>query len=288
MTILVTGATGNVGRHVVERLVEAGADVRALTRDPSRARFPQGVDIARGDLAVPGGLADVFHGVERMYLFPVAATAKDVVTLAKDAGVRHIVTLSSGAVTGGLDTDFHLPVEQAVEASGLEWTHVRPGEFMLNKVWLWGPSIREESVVRDPFPDVPWCPVHEQDIADVAAAALLEDGHAGRAYDLNGPELLSKRDQAKAIAAAIGRDIRVETVTPEEAREQYRRLGGFAAANADFLLGFEDYSGNPADPHAMAELDLASFGPMPTMQDAIGRPARTFAQWARDHADDFR
>ncbi|MBX6766344.1 MAG: NAD(P)H-binding protein, partial [Actinomadura rubrobrunea] len=188
MTILVTGATGHVGRLVVERLVAAGADVRALTRDPSRARFPQDVDIVQGDLTVPASLAGAFDGVDRMYLFPVAATAREVVAMAEDAGVRRIVTLSSGAVEGGYDTDFHLPVEQAVEASGLEWTHVRPGEFMLNKLWLWGPSIRDEGVVRTPFPDVTWCPIHERDIADVAAEALLKDGHAGRAYMLNGPE----------------------------------------------------------------------------------------------------
>jgi uncharacterized protein YbjT (DUF2867 family) len=294
MAILVTGATGNIGRLVVERLVREGRPVRALTRDPAAARakglFPGGVEVVAGDLHEPESLKGALDGADRMYLFPVAKTARQVAGLAADAGVRHVVTLSSGAVTGGLDTDFHLPVEQAVEASGTAWTHVRPGEFMLNKLWLWGPSIRAERLVRDPNPDVAWCPVHERDIADVAAAALLDDvdRHAGAAYDLNGPEFTSCRDQVRLIAEAIGEEIRVERVTPEEAREMYRRQGGFAADNADFLLGFTDYAGNDADPAAVADLDLASYGPMPTSEAVTGRPARTFAEWAREHAADFR
>ncbi|MEO3928121.1 NAD(P)H-binding protein [Micromonosporaceae bacterium B7E4] len=288
MTILVTGATGSVGRLVVAQLVETGVRVRALTRDPGSASFPDGVEVLRGDLADPTTLRSTFDDVERMYLFPVARTAREVVAQAKLAGVRRIVVLSSGAVTGGFDTDFHLPVERAVEESGLAWTHVRPGEFMLNKVWLWGPSIRAESVVREPFPDVAWCPVHERDIAEVAVAALLADGHQGRAYDLNGPELITRREQVRAIATAVGRDVRLEVVTPERAREIYRAQGGFAADNADFLLGFEDYSGNDSDPASMAELDLGAYGPLPTAEAVTGRPARTFAQWAHDHVADFR
>nr|BFF04413.1 NAD(P)H-binding protein [Streptoalloteichus tenebrarius] len=283
-----TGATGNIGRIVVNRLLAAGVEVRALTRAPERAGLPQDVRLVRGDLAEPASLREAFTGIERLYLFPVPETAREVVALAKEAGVRRVVVLSSGAVTQGEDTAFHLPVERAVEESGLEWTHVRPGEFMLNKLWLWGPSIREQNVVRDPFPDAAWFPVHEQDIADVAAAALLEDGHVGAAYTLNGPELLSHAEQVRAIGAAIGREIRFEVVTPERARELYLRQGGFAAEVADFLLGFEDYSGEPADPQEKEEWTPSALPPMPTAEQVTGRPARTFADWARDHADDFR
>jgi uncharacterized protein YbjT (DUF2867 family) len=283
MTILVTGAAGNIGRIVVERLVAAGESVRALTRDPRKV-FPAGVEVVTGDLAEPGTLEHAFDGVGRLYLFPVPATARAVVGRARRAGVRRVVVLSSGAVTGGFDTDFHLPVERVVEESGLEWTHVRPGEFALNKLWLWGPSIRAERVVRDPFPDAAWFPTHERDIADVAVAALLDEGHAGAAYDVNGPEMIANREQVRAIASAIGHDIRHERVTPRQAREQYLRQGGFAAANAAFLLGFEDYSGEPA-----SEVGEVTPAPDPvTCERVTGRPGRTFAQWARDHAGDFR
>jgi hypothetical protein len=107
--------------------------------------------------------------------------------------------------------------------------------------------------VRDPTPDAAWYPVHEQDIADVAALALLEDGHRGRAYTLNGPEMLSHRRQAELIAEAIGRPVRFEVVSRDEAREIYRKPGGFAATNPDFLLGFEDYSGGETDLQALKD-----------------------------------
>jgi uncharacterized protein YbjT (DUF2867 family) len=223
-----------------------------------------------------------------MYLFPVARTARAVVALAGQAGVGRIVVLSSAAVTSGADTAFHLPVEQAVEDLSPEWTHVRPGEFMLNKLFLWVPSIRAAGVVYEPFPQAAWWPVHERDVADVAVAALVQDGHQGKAYDLSGPELLTRREQVEAIATAIGRAVRLEAVTPEQAREHYRRQGGFAAANADFLLGFTDYAGNQREPTSVSYPTIASAQSRPTAQNVTGNPARTFAQWARDHVEDLR
>lgn len=333
MQILVTGATGTVGRNVVAGLLEAGAGagvrVRALTRNPATAALPGGAEVVPGDLAEPATLRAALAGVDRLYLFPVAETAREVVALAREAGVRRVVTLSSGAVTNGFDTTYHLPVERAVEDSGVAWTHVRPGEFAANKLALWGPSIREHRTVYHPSPEDAWFPVHERDIADVAVAALLDeaDAHAGAAHTLNGPELLTLRDQVRAVAEALGEEIHFERTSREEARERYLAQGGFAAENADFLLGFETYDGAPATPDATAPsaaapdtaaphatapdttapgatapdttaphatapdaaaFDPATLGPQPTTRDAIGQPARTFAQWARDHAADFR
>ncbi|AHI00945.1 SDR family oxidoreductase [Kutzneria albida] len=279
-TVLVTGATGNVGRVVVRELVRSGARVRALTRDPSAAALPAGVDLVRGDLTDPEGLP--LRGVDRIYLFPVPETAREVVARAAEAGVRRIVTLSSGAVTAGLDSGFHLPVEQAVEDSGLEWTHVRAGEFALNKLFMWGPSIRDSDAIWDPFPDSPGCPMHEADIAEVAVKALLDNEHVGRAYTLTGPRVLTSREQAAQIARARGRDVRFLDVTREQALAHYERQGGWAAAMARFMLGFESYSGGEPEP---VEVELA---PLPTVEQVLGKPARTFAQWAQDHAGGFR
>jgi uncharacterized protein YbjT (DUF2867 family) len=287
MKILVTGATGWVGRNVVRGLVAAGADVHALSRNPA-AKVPDGVGVVRGDLSDPDSLADALAGVERMYLFPVPETAREVVAQAVKAGIRRIVVLSSGAVTTGYDTDFHLPVERAVEESGLEWTHVRPGEFAVNKLHMWGASIRSESVIYDPFPAAIGVPMHERDAADVAVLALTEDGHTGRAHTIVGPETLTHQEMADRIGAAIGHAVRFADATPQECLDYYLRLGGWAAANARFILGLEDYSANETTPDEEKQWEKAETPELPTVESVTGRPARTFAEWAEDHADDFR
>lgn len=283
MKVLVTGATGQVGRHVVEQLVAAGQEVVALTRRAA-VDFPAEVTVVRGDLLDPSSIP--FDGVSRMYLFPEPRTAREVVARAVDAGVERIVTLSSGAVTGGFDTDFQLPVEQAVEASGCEWTHVRPGDFASNTLRLWGPMIRASRVVRYAQPLAPSLAIHEGDIAAVAVTALLSDGHAGRWYDLTGPALLTRGDQVAAIGAALGEEVRFEEVSAAEAREILVAQGGWGAENADYLLGFANYS---ADGPSFEDVDWSeALVPLPTVAEVTGRPARTFAQWAHDNAEAFR
>jgi uncharacterized protein YbjT (DUF2867 family) len=286
MTTVVTGATGCIGRAVVNELVRAGEPVRAVTRHPAAAgTFPPGVKVYPADLHEPDTLAVALRGARRLHLFPVPQTARVVVDQARAAGVDRIVVLSSGAVTAGYDTNFHPPVERAVEESGVEWTHIRPGEFAMNKLRLWGPSIRAGRVVIDPYPEQIGVPIHEVDVAAVAAAALLRDGHAGKAYTLTGPQALTHRQQVRAIEAAIGADITIDQVSAEQAREHYRRQGGWAAANADFLLGFHAYAGTPAD-------DPVGTPPTQTILSSVieqvtGKPARTFSDWALDHTHDF-
>jgi uncharacterized protein YbjT (DUF2867 family) len=281
--VLVTGATGQVGRHVVAQLVEAGCSVMALTRRAG-AVFPASVEVVRGDLLVPESIP--VEGVSRMFLFPEPRTAREVVARAVEAGVSRIVTLSSGAVTGGFDTDFQLPVEQAVEASGVSWTHLRPGDFASNTLRLWGPMIRSSRVVRYAQPAALSLAIHEADIAAVGVAALLSDGHAGRWYDLTGPALITRREQVAAIGEALGEEVRFEEVDAAEAREILRSQGGWAAENADFLLGFADYS---ADGPSFEDVDWsAALVPLPTVEEVLGRPAKTYAQWARDNVEAFR
>jgi uncharacterized protein YbjT (DUF2867 family) len=240
--------------------------------------------VAHGDLLSPESIP--FEGVSRLYLFPEPRTAVEVVARAKAAGVTRIVTLSSGAVTGGYDTDFQLPVEQAVEASGLEWTHIRPGEFASNTLRLWGPMIRATRVVRYSTPDAPSLAIHEDDIAAVAVAALLEDGHTGRWYDLTGPALITRREQVAAIGTALAERVRFEEVSTAEARDVLRAQGGWAAENADFLLGFVDYS---PDGPSFDDVDWSSvLVPLPTVAEVLGRPAKTYARWAIDNVAAFR
>jgi uncharacterized protein YbjT (DUF2867 family) len=261
LRILVTGATGTVGRHVVERLVERGVRVRALTRRPESAALPKEVEIAQGDLDSPD--SEVFRGVDRMYLLALGDTQL-AVDLAKQGGVRRIVTLSSMA-----EDEFHRGAERTVESSGLEWTHVRPGMFMAN-LGDWADGIRE-GVVREPYAQTAQAPVHEVDIAEVAVEALLEDGHNGRSYTLTGPQLLTKVKQAREIGEAIGKTVRFEELTPMQWREVVKdRI-------PDFVIEF------------LLELwETADESVLNTVEDVLGRPAKTLAEWAVDHKADFR
>ncbi|MGH3916871.1 MAG: NAD(P)H-binding protein [Pseudonocardiaceae bacterium] len=269
-----TGATGTVGRHVVEQLLTAGADVRALSRRPESAGLPAAVEVVGGDLEDPVSLVSAFDGADRMYLFPAGDT-QQVVDLAKKAGVRRVVVLSS--VSAGFENDpigeFHRAAERAVEDSGLEWTHVRPGMFAGNLV-DWADAIRADGVVRAPYGAARQAPVHERDIAAVAATALLADGHHGKIYPLSGPEALTKTEQVAAIGKAIGRAVRFEELTPEQWREQVKdEIPPFLV---DWLLGIWARAVDKPDPV------------WPTVQEVLGRPARTVAEWAADHTEDFR
>ncbi|MFF5392523.1 NAD(P)H-binding protein [Streptomyces sp. NPDC013012] len=277
MTVLVTGATGSVGRHVVAQLVDAGVPVRALTRNPEAAGLPPQVEVLAGDLTRPESVREALRGVEKLYLFPVPETATEVAAAAAEAGVRHIVVLSSSSVLDesgdNHSGEHHRTVEEAVEASGVDWTFVRGDEYATNVLWKWGHSIRTEGVVRAPYGDAPRVLVHEKDVAAVAAAALLEDGHAGRAYVLTGPEAITQADQVEAIGAALGRTIPFEEITPDQAREQMGRF--MPAPVVEMVLGYlADAVENPPVP-------------VDTVERVTGRPALTFAQWAVDHAGDF-
>jgi uncharacterized protein YbjT (DUF2867 family) len=268
MKVLVTGATGNVGRNVVAQLAQAGISVRAMSRNPKD--FPDGVEGVRGDLAEPSTVA--FHGVDAVFLFPYEATAAELVERARAAGVGRIVVLSSGA----FDDGFHgaeFATEQAVAASDLEWTAVRPGEFMANTL-EWADDIRSSGLVRAPWGDAPSLMVHEADIAAVAVTALLADGHNGAKYTVTGPEWITPREQVAAIGAAIGRDLRFAELTPEQAREHWLSRG-WPLEVVDWLLGETD-----------ATYDMPVL--QHTVEEVTGRPARPYAQWARDHAADFR
>src|SRR5262245_37762237 len=277
MTVLVTGSTGNVGCHIVAQLAQAGVRVRALTRTPEEANLPDSVEIVKGDLECPETLPAAFKNVERLYLIPVPATATEVAELAQKAGVRRIVTLSSASAPWeakyhprGL---YYLLVERAVEAAGVEWTHVRPTGYMLSSL-SWATTIRAEGVVRAPFGAAAYPHVHEADVADVTTAALLEDGHAAKKYTVSGPESITQIEQARAIGAAIGRDIRFEELTPEQARKLWSKF--MSAADIDVELMILEESVNK--PKKVWK----------TFEQVTGRPGRTYAQWAAEHAEDFR
>lgn len=274
MTILVTGATGNIGRVLAGQLAEAGHTVRGLTRDPAKADLPSGVTAVAGDFGDADSIRAALEGVDRVFLLAMLVLENPgAVGLFADTGVKRVVTMTTDAVTEGIDMGGFQAVESAVEATGLEWTHVRPGEFALNKRDFWAESIRTEGVVRSAYPDAIGAPVHEADIAAVAAVALTGDGHHGKVYNLRGPQS-SFRQQAAAIAAATGREIRVERVT-HSAERAAMVAQGVPPWAADHVLSY---------PARWADEPCPS---SPDIETATGRVARDFDQWARDHAADF-
>ncbi|WP_017593142.1 NAD(P)H-binding protein [Nocardiopsis potens] len=277
--ILVTGATGRVGRHVVSGLLRAGAHVRALTRNPDAAGLPREAEVFRGDLADPPSLARALRGAERLYLFPHPQTAREVTAMAREAGVRRTVVLS-GALADDEPDDHrgYRPVEEAARSSGMDWTLVRPGEFAAN--WLdHAEAVRTRREVRRPFAAAVTRPVHEADTAAVAVEALLGGGHAGAAYTFGGPEELTAVEQVAAIADAIGERIRFTELTPEQTRREWHDPEqGVTREVIDWLLDLYGSAASTSD----------RTGGAAAIRQVTGRPPRTFAQWARDHADAFR
>lgn len=267
MTTLVTGATGNTGRHVVQELVRRGERVRALTRDPAAAKLPSGVELATGTHTAPETLGAALVGITRLHITVTAGLAEvgeELVRRAVDAGVRRITVVWGGAVG---------PVEQAVADSGVEWTRLEPQEFMSNTL-TWVDSIRAEGVVREPY-DFPSALVHEADIGAVAAAALVEDGHAGQAYNLTGPESLTSHERLAILSKAIDRDIAFDRISHQQAIDRLLAMG-VSQADADYVIGW--YAAPPVEATTVDD----------TVPRVLGRPARTFTDWAAEHAHRFR
>ncbi|WP_030269255.1 NAD(P)H-binding protein [Streptomyces sp. NRRL B-24484] len=278
MTILVTGIRGNVGSLVARKLVAAGLPVRGTARDLAAPGLPDGVEVVHAELTRPQTLRGVLEGVEKVFLYTVPQGIDGFVDAARAAGVRHVVLLSSIAVTWA-DRDrnpiarMHLGVEEPLRESGIGWTFVRP-EALATNALAWAAEIRADGVVHCPFPGSYTVPVHEEDVADVAVTALTTDGHRSAAYSLTGPQSLTQRDQVALLGEALGRAIRCERIPVEVARAAME--GVYPADVVETVLTAQAM----ADGRPAAVLD--------TVEAVTGRPARTFATWAADHAADFR
>ena len=280
--ILVVGATGNVGGRVVQRLRDAGARVRALVRRPDAARLPEGVEVTAGDLTAPESLDPAVDGVRAVFLLwtaPPPTAAAVVARLA--ARTRRIVLLSSPHQTPhpffqqpNLLARFHAELDALVMGAGVEWTILRPGMFASNTIGWWAAAIRQGNVVRWPYGSAETAPIDENDIAAVAARALLDDGHVGKSYVLTGPESLTHAAQVELIGQALGRPLRFEELTPD----------GFRQATAGVW------------PERAVEMLLAAWGATlghrayvtSAVAEVTGAPARSFRDWARDHVAAFR
>ena len=278
--IVVTGATGNIGRPLTQALADAGRQVTAVSRHT--AAVPNGGRHVVADLAEPTSLKPALAGAEALFLLlsgdlhAAGASPADIIGEAAAGGVRRVVLLSTlGVVTRpfGPTRIAMRALEDTLRESGLEWAILRPGGFASNALW-WAESVRTHQVVAAPFGDIGVPIIDPADIAAVAAACLLDDRHTGGVYELTGPEVITPRRQAEAIAAALGSPVRFHELTRDEAKAAMSR--SMPAELADDTL---DILGSPSP----AELRVS-----PDFQRVLGHAPRPFADWAARNVAAFR
>ncbi|MGZ0150781.1 NAD(P)H-binding protein [Kribbella sp. WER1] len=267
-TILVTGATGRVGRHVVDGLLAAGVSVRALVRTPERAALPPAVELIQGDITDPTAVRRAADGADAAFLLWPSFSA-DGAAAVVDVLPRRVVYLSSlNAESGGVWGD----VEQLLRDR--DSTYVRPSGFAVN-AQNWANDFRTADVVRVASPEAARSMIHERDIAAVAVLALLGDQHIGRTYEITGPEALTQAEQIRTIANTVGKPMRVEALDDAAARQAMLDLGAdpiLAESSVGYWASLVD------NPEPVTT----------TVAELTGRPALTFATWAADHVAEFR
>ncbi|WP_031069993.1 SDR family oxidoreductase [Streptomyces sp. NRRL WC-3742] len=276
--ILVVGATGSVGRHVVSGLTEGGHAVRALVRDAGASALPEGVEAVQGDLADPESLAAALDGVSAVYLMWPGLPGVDPagVVAAIAAHAERVVYLSANVTDladGEPATIYHQDIERLIRGSGLAWTFVRAIDFAGN-VLGWAGQVRE-GVVRWPYGRARRSLVHERDIAEVAVRALVEDGHDGAKYLVTGPESLEHAELVRIIGEEAGVEVRWEELEPEVAREQLTAAWGNAAFVDARLRAWESFT---REPEQVTD----------TVRQVLGRAPLDFRAWAKEHAPAFR
>jgi uncharacterized protein YbjT (DUF2867 family) len=274
--IVVTGATGNVGGELVAALLERGQQVRALVRDGRRNSLPADVEVVQGDLELPESLTSALAGARAVFLLGGWGDMRGLMRRIAGAGVRRVVLLSSRCVIGGQAdnpiTHMWLESEAAVRDSGLEWTILRPSSFHSNAL-RWLPQLRERDLVQAPWPQVAIASIDPADIAAVAARALTEPDHLGIEIALSGPQALTPGEQVAVLADVLKRPRHYEPLSDEAARTQMATDTPAPIIEAFFRF----YSEGEFDDSIVLD----------TVERSLGRPSRTFADWARAHAHAF-
>ncbi len=278
--ILITGATGHVGKELVLQLLEAGQPIRVLTRDLGKvAELDPRVERVQGDLNEPESLLPAVRGVDGIFLVTLQTRQdRNVLQAAKRAGVRHIVKLSTlEASEHRLKVgQWHFEREELIRASGLEWTILRPGMFMSNSIDWWAESIKRQSAVYFPGGKGRVAPVDPRDVAAAAAAALTRPEIRGQALELTGSELMTIGDMVQRIGRVLGKPVSYTDIPPLAAK-LWMLKSGMDRTLVNALM------------EMMASLRK---GEGELVTDAVrrvtGRPARTFEAWCRDHIQAFQ
>ncbi|MDT3438052.1 NAD(P)H-binding protein [Pseudofrankia sp. BMG5.37] len=276
--ILVIGATGNIGRHVVAGLHARGAAVAAMSRSPAAGRFPAGVETVVGDLTAPATLEHAFADVDGVFL-PWPFLTADGAPAVVDAIARHarrVVYVSAANVRDDrapAENGVWGQIEAAIRRTNLDWTFLRASGLATNTL-AWAGAVRAGEPVRVPYPRAARSLIHEKDVAEVAVRALTEEGHEGAAYLVTGPAAITQAEQVRVLGEVAGQPARVEEITPDEARASM-----LTWADEDFADAALSYWASLVDT------------PEPVtgaVEEITGVPARTFEQWASDHVDDLR
>ncbi|SDE07304.1 NAD(P)H-binding protein [Glycomyces harbinensis] len=275
MTVLVTGARGNIGSRLVEHLARTGRQVRASARDVTGLDVPDGVERVALDLTAPDEAA--LEGVRTAFLYPTFGDIGGFLAAAVKAEVEHVVLLSSPASYDPVEHAgpigaAHQAIEAAVRESGLGHTVLYPSWLATNTIRDWGGQIKAGTVAIA-FPDWRINPIHLDDYVEVAADLLVREQFRGRSVVLTGPESLSQREVVATVAAVLGRPIDVREQTREEAVAALPEW--FPAPVFASLL---DVAANAADVPATVNNNV---------ERITGHPARTFAQWMRDNASAY-
>ena len=272
MTIVVTGATGNVGRPLVCELAAAGARVRAITRSPETAGFPDSVEAVSSPAEALAGATAVFLNSRAL-----GDGLADFVALAGRRGVTKLVALS--AINA--DDDFsrqpsrfrgdrNKEVEQLAVDSGLDWVSLRPSVFASNFVGMWAAQILAGDVVGGPYAAASAAPIVDSDISAVAAQALLSDEYVGQRIPLTGPQALTNSELVEIIGTVLGRPLRYLEVPPDFVRQRFIGLG----LGAEFADAYTAMLAESLDKPALVTREV---------EKITDRPATTFAQWVSDH-----
>jgi uncharacterized protein YbjT (DUF2867 family) len=274
--ILVTGSPGNIGSPLAQRLLQQGEKIRLMVRNPKRQDEvladlqSRGAEIVQGDFADPGSVAHCFTGVKTAFLLvPVAQETAEwkgnFIQAAEQNGAERIVNLSVSGASSDSPIDlfrWHWEAEQTLESSGLAWTHLQPTDLARFNIRSLLPTVQAQGAFYSTIGEGRVALVDEEDVAEVAAKILTEDGHEGKKYVLTGPKAVSYPEVADALAEKLGKSVKYIDIDPAQAKQ------------AMIDAGMPDWVADFVNDLRELEKSGGASGPTKDIQKLLGRPPR--------------